>query len=132
MQTKVLTTLSFHARIFGGWGPGGGWTPTAQAISFLRKMCPNRLGNHKVTKPAFNVGPLSAPFGKVRHNHGSGVWRSITRGTMYQNAHFISRCKSLSCLPPLPGQLAQGASCPGIPCSPPWLSTPPGGKLYQL
>ena len=93
-------------------------------------MCPNRLGNHKVTKPAFNVRPLSAPFGKVRHNHGSGVWRSISRGTMYQNAHFVRRCNRLSCppppldsllpggklsrdiLPPHPGYLhPQGASC---------------------
>ena len=36
-----------------------------------------------------------------------------------------SRCNSLSCPP---GQLApRGASCPGISCPPPWLSSPPGG-----
>ena len=31
-----------------------------------------------------------------------------------------------------PGQLApRGASCPGISCPPPWLSSPPGGKLSR-
>ena len=39
------------------------------------------------------------------------------------------RCNSLSCPP---GQLApRGASCPGISCPPPWLSSPPGGKLSR-
>ena len=31
-----------------------------------------------------------------------------------------------------PGQLApRGASCPRISCPPPWLSSPPGGKLSR-
>ena len=50
------------------------------------------------------------------------------------------RCPSLSCpldrLPPggqaNRGCLApRGASCPGISCPPPWLSSPPGGKLSR-
>ena len=50
------------------------------------------------------------------------------------------RCPSLSCpldrLPPggqaNHGCLApRGASCPGISCPPPWLSSPPGGKLSR-
>ena len=50
------------------------------------------------------------------------------------------RCPSLSCpldsLPPV-GQAnrswpaPRGASCPGISCPPPWLSSPPGGKLSR-
>ena len=52
----------------------------------------------------------------------------------------ICRCPSLSCpldsLPP-GGQAnrgwvaPRGASCPGISCPPPWLSSPPGGKLSR-
>ena len=39
------------------------------------------------------------------------------------------RCNSLSCPP---GQLApRGASCPGLSYPPPWLSSPPGGKLSR-
>ena len=51
-----------------------------------------------------------------------------------------NRCPSLSCpldsLPPR-GQAnrgwltPRGASCPGISCPPPWLSSPPGGKLSR-
>ena len=42
----------------------------------------------------------------------------------YQN--LMCRCNSLSCPP---GQLApRGASCPGISCPPPWLSSPPGAS----
>ena len=55
------------------------------------------------------------------------------------------QCPSLSCpldsLPPGGGgggggrltavDLPPGASCPGISCPPPWLSSPPGGKLSR-
>ena len=30
-------------------------------IGFLNNICSNTLKNHKATKPAFNVGPSSAP-----------------------------------------------------------------------
>ena len=32
----------------------------SQNIGFLSKTGPDRLNNHKATKPAFNVGPSSA------------------------------------------------------------------------
>ena len=54
--------------------------------------------------------------------------------------NYYCRCPSLSCpLDSLPpggqanrGWLApRGASCPGISCPPPWLSSPPGRKLSR-
>ena len=41
-----------------GWGAGDPESP--QNIEFLSNTGPDPLGNHKSTKPAFNVGPLSA------------------------------------------------------------------------
>ena len=58
----------------------------------------------------------------------------------YVWALYDFRCPSLSCpldrLPPggqaNRGCLApRGATCPGISCPPPWLSSPPGGKLSR-
>ena len=34
-------------------------------------------------------------------------------------------------LAPLDSLPPRGASCPGISCPPPWLSSPPGGKLSR-
>ena len=68
-------------------------------------------------------------------NTMSPHFSSKMRGTIN-----IDRCPSLSCpldsLPP-GGQVnrgwhaPRGASCPGISCPPPWLSSPPGGKLSR-
>ena len=49
---------------------GGGWglDPTLKNhknIGFLSNTGPDPLKNHKVTKPAFNVGPSSAPQQKA-------------------------------------------------------------------
>ena len=41
-------------------GRGSGPPLKSQNIRFLSNMGPDRLENHKVTKPAFNVGPSSA------------------------------------------------------------------------
>ena len=47
----------------------------------------------------------------------------------FKNLLLQNRCNSLSCPP---GQLApRGASCPGLSYPPPWLSSPPGGKLSR-
>ena len=39
---------------------GGGGAEKSQNIGFLSYTGPDPLKNHKATKPAFNVGPLSA------------------------------------------------------------------------
>ena len=76
-----------------------------------------------------------------------GIWHvflySINTDKNENTYHFCSmkyRCPSLSCpldsLPPR-GQAnrgwltPRGASYPGISCPPPWLSSPPGGKLSR-
>ena len=63
----------------------------------------------------------------------SSEWRRCLRGRLVkqdQPSVEKNRCNSLSCPP---GQLApRGASCPGISCPPPWISSPPGGKISQL
>ena len=45
-----------------GGGGAGVLTPSekAQNTGFLSKTGPDRVKNHKATKPAFNVGPSSA------------------------------------------------------------------------
>ena len=57
--------MSPHARIQRGWGGTGVQTippplENHKDIGFLSNTVPDHLKNHKATKPAFNVGPLSA------------------------------------------------------------------------
>ena len=43
-----------------------------------------------------------------------------------------SRCNSLSCPPPPPGQLGpRGARYPGVSCPPPWAACPPPQKTWE-
>ena len=90
---------------------------------------------------------LSLPYFKYVRNGGPIVTAHMSRlfrvlaaqqWNKYQN--LVCRCPSLSCpldsLPP-GGQanrgwlVPRGASCPGISCPPPWLSSPPGDKLSR-
>ena len=88
--------------------------------------------------PDTTTNTCAGAIGERRHAYTSTKYRNIyTPALPYCTK---CRCPSLSCpldrLPPggqaNHGCLApRGASCPGISCPPPWLSSPPGGKLSR-
>ena len=103
--------------------------PSFDQLSSFRIRETWRLGKDIIMYPPVQIIPGVVDRRWIRTLKASqGVWHDLLSDSFFVILQ-VCRCNSLSCPP---GQLApRGASCPGISCPPPWLSSPPGGKLSR-